>query len=82
MAVEDWLGKKGDAVDENDEVIPLKSCSHVVNMPFKTMHKHVALIKSNDVNLANQWEGNLFLMPLTGNLQLMSFDVPTEVTRA
>ena len=47
VATEDWLGKKGKTVDDNDEMIPLKSYNHIVNMPHKTIHKHAA---SDEIN--------------------------------
>ena len=42
VAVEDWLEKKGKTVDDNEEMIPLKSYNHIVNMPHKTIHKHAS----------------------------------------
>ena len=41
MSVEDWLGKKGNALDDNGEVIPLRQFSNIVNIPYKTLTKYV-----------------------------------------
>jgi hypothetical protein len=41
IAVEDWLEKKDKAVDENGEEVTLKSYSHIVNIPYKTLEKYV-----------------------------------------
>ena len=41
VCMEDWLGKKGSDADDNDEMILLKSCSHILNVPHKTKYKHV-----------------------------------------
>ena len=41
IAVEDWLEKKGNALDENGEAIALKSYSRIVNIPYKTLEKYV-----------------------------------------
>ena len=52
VGMEDWQGKKGNDVDDNDEVILLKQCSHVLNVSHKTMHKHVSSSQTKRRQLA------------------------------